>query len=96
METVIYIYTIFSDWKDLQTLYKLSDFQKMRHAICTLPSGETIYADLLDAVNSNNNIYTASPAIKQVLIKANREGEKCSSGLVFFIIAFHTTSYAWK
>lgn len=24
METIIYIYTIFSDWKDLQTLYKLS------------------------------------------------------------------------
>lgn len=76
METLIYIYTIFSDWTGLQTLYKLSDFQRMRHAICTLPSEETMYVVLLYAVNSSNNIYIASPAIKQVLIKANCKGGK--------------------
>lgn len=95
METIIYICTTFSDWKDLQALYKLSKWFS-EHAICTLSSQETLYVDWLYARNSSNNIYTASLAMKQVLIKVNCKEEKWSNGLVFFIIAFHTISYAWK
>lgn len=48
---------------------KLSDFQNMRHAICTLPSEETMYVDWLCTMNSSNSIYTAFPAMKQIVIK---------------------------
>lgn len=94
METIIYIFWLEGSANIVQI--KSSDFQNMKHAICTLPSEETIYRDWLYAMNSSNNVYTATPAMKQVPIRVNCKGGKRSDGLVFLVIAFHAISCAWK
>lgn len=52
---------------------KSSDSRNMRHAICTLPSEETIYVGWLCTMNDSNSIYAAFPAMKQMVIKKKKK-----------------------